>query len=204
MGLGEVLKAIDAPAPEHPIASTSEPPAAQRHSTQSQSSKTLPSNVPTLKTSTSSPSKQSRPRRRRGQGTENSEAEDEPEDRDDGGREEDSQPHKSDKGKGKEVERSRRSSSSSSSASSSSDSETNAKVGEKRDLMIFQRTCSRSWALEDEKASTWKKLSDMAGRSVKKSKGKLQLSKDPQRIIIDLTGDVSRHIDLIDPRLIIL
>jgi hypothetical protein len=204
MGLGEVLKAIAAPAPEKPIASTSEQPATQRHFTRSQSAKALPTNAPTSKTSTSSPSKRSS--RRRGRGTEKGRVEEEPENHDHEEQEHEQQPGKSDKGKGKEVARSQDSSSSSSSASSSSsDKETNANAGEKGELMIFQRTRSRSQAREDEKASSRKKFTAMAGRSVKRTKGTpLRLTNDAQRIIIDLTGDVSCYIDLLLPRLILL
>lgn len=178
------MKAIDNPQPEQALASTSQlqepapspPPASQGRTTRSQVSKAPQSKAPASKTSLSSPSRRSRRRgleREKGIAEEEQEVTTQLEPEDDEPR-----PRRSEKGKGKEVEGS----------SSSDEGENQEGMG---DLMIYKRTRSHSRALEDERKAVHKNLSEMAGRSVKKSHA-MRIAKGVQKVIIDLTGDVSR------------
>jgi hypothetical protein len=58
-------------------------------------------------------------------------------------------------------------------------------------LMIYKRTRSHSRAAEEEEKSAQKNLQDMASRSTKKSRPLVHVKQTPQKVIIDLTGEVS-------------
>lgn len=67
-------------------------------------------------------------------------------------------------------------------------------AGRKGELQIYRRTRSRSRALEEEKKAEHKNLAAIAGRSVKKGhSSSMRMAKSIQKVIIDLTGDVSGY-----------